>query len=315
MGFLDEVTDEPVKALILGDSGAGKSGSLASLVLAGYKLHILDLDKGVAILRNLLSSPNSPYAKYAKEHNINVNELVYSIPLTEKFKMVGGRAVPLTAQAWSKATGALEKFKIGELDLGNIGNWGLDTVLVIDSLTMLGFAALWNVQALNNRLGADFSGYDWQRDVGLAQSSMERLLQLLQSNNVNCHVVVISHITFVDDSKGVAVAPSRDPEAPNIQVRGYPSAIGRSLSQRLGRYFNNSFQVDIQGSGTGARRYIYTFPPSNILVKSSAPYALKQKYSIETGLAEIFAALRGQNPPQEMINKSTAENWAKVVKL
>ena len=315
MSFLDEVSDEPVKALILGDSGAGKTGSLASLVLAGYKLYILDLDKGVAILRNLLSSPNSPYAKYVKEHNIDVNELVFSKSFTEKFKMVGGKVVPLTAQAWNKATGALEKFTIGDRDLGNIGNWGLDTVLVIDSLTMLGFAAMWNVQALNNRLGADFSGYDWQRDVGLAQSSMERLLQLLQSNNVNCHVIVISHITFVDDSKGIAVAPSRDPDAPNIQVRGYPSAIGRSLSQRLGRYFNNSFQVDIQGSGSGARRYIYTFPPSNILVKSSAPYALKQKYPIETGLAEIFAALRGLPPPAELISKAEKEAWNKVVKL
>ena len=42
------------KMLLLGDSGAGKTGALASLAQAGYNLRILDLDSGVDVLRNLL---------------------------------------------------------------------------------------------------------------------------------------------------------------------------------------------------------------------------------------------------------------------
>src|SRR5262245_21423933 len=36
------------KMLVIGDSGTGKTGALASLARAGYKLHILDLDNKVA---------------------------------------------------------------------------------------------------------------------------------------------------------------------------------------------------------------------------------------------------------------------------
>jgi hypothetical protein len=314
LGFLDEIETSPVKALLLGDSGLGKTGAMASLVCAGYKLYILDFDMGTPILRNALGSSRSPYAQYCKAKNINVNDHVFSLQLTEKMKVMGGKPTPVSAQVWTKAGNALENFKVGDRKLGNIGEWGQDVILVIDSFTTLGFAALWNVQAMNNRLGADFSGYDWQRDVGQAQNMMERLLQLLYSKAVGCNVLVISHITFVDDSKGVATAPSRDPDAPNIQVRGYPSAIGRSLSQRVGRYFNDSFQLEMVGHGPTARRYIYTLPPSNVLVKSSAPFTLKPKYTIETGLAEIFAGLRGQPEPEDLIRTSEREVWYKATR-
>jgi hypothetical protein len=170
---------------------------------------------------------------------------------------------------------------------------------------------MWQVQSLNSRLGEAFSGYDWQRDVGHAQNNVERMLQLLTSDAIGCHVIVISHITFVDDSKGVAVAPSRDPDAPNMSVKGYPSALGRALSLRLGRYFNNTFQVEQQGNGPSARRYIHTLSQGNVTLKSASPFNLKPRYSIETGLAEIFAALRGQPEPADMIERSNAEAWYK----
>jgi len=39
-----------VKLLFLGNSGAGKTGALTSLVQAGYKLKIIDLDNGLDAL-------------------------------------------------------------------------------------------------------------------------------------------------------------------------------------------------------------------------------------------------------------------------
>ena len=39
-----------VKLLYLGDSGTGKTGSLVSLVQAGYKLRVIDLDDGLDAL-------------------------------------------------------------------------------------------------------------------------------------------------------------------------------------------------------------------------------------------------------------------------
>mgnify|MGYP001496439716 CR=1 FL=1 len=38
-----------VKMLYIGDSGTGKTGSLVSLVDAGYKVHVLDMDNGLDV--------------------------------------------------------------------------------------------------------------------------------------------------------------------------------------------------------------------------------------------------------------------------
>lgn len=42
--------EKPIKMLVMGDTGTGKTGALASLANAGYKLHILDYDNGLDIL-------------------------------------------------------------------------------------------------------------------------------------------------------------------------------------------------------------------------------------------------------------------------
>ena len=44
----------------MGDSGTGKTEALCSLVLAGYKLRILDLDNGLDIVKSYLTEPLFP---------------------------------------------------------------------------------------------------------------------------------------------------------------------------------------------------------------------------------------------------------------
>src|SRR5258705_13905982 len=44
-------SNEFTKHLVEGDSGTGKTGSLASLVSAGYSLRILDFDNGLDVLK------------------------------------------------------------------------------------------------------------------------------------------------------------------------------------------------------------------------------------------------------------------------
>ena len=43
------------KLLLVGDSGSGKTASLATLANAGYKLRILDFDNGLDILPEFLT--------------------------------------------------------------------------------------------------------------------------------------------------------------------------------------------------------------------------------------------------------------------
>jgi len=48
----DHQSKSTTKMLFVGDSGAGKTGALASLAAAGYHLHIMDLDNGLDVLNN-----------------------------------------------------------------------------------------------------------------------------------------------------------------------------------------------------------------------------------------------------------------------
>ena len=65
-------SSEFTKLLLMGDSKSGKTGALASLVLAGYKLRILDFDNGLEIYwlpssaaKSHRSSRTSNFAPYA----------------------------------------------------------------------------------------------------------------------------------------------------------------------------------------------------------------------------------------------------------
>lgn len=51
------------KILMIGNNGSGKTGSLVSLAKAGYKLRVLDLDKGTEILAQLLASDKAALAR------------------------------------------------------------------------------------------------------------------------------------------------------------------------------------------------------------------------------------------------------------
>jgi hypothetical protein len=314
----------PAKILLIGKSGAGKTGSLASLVAAGYNLRIIDTDKGVRTLRSLLmDSEHYPYAKIIGERGYDLNRAVRYVPIDTAMKlqtivrkMPGTERstserllAPVDAKAWMRAIEIMSEWDDGELNLGHVSTWGLQDVLVIDSFSTLAKCAYYFSQAMNGRLGARDQGYDYQRDVGEAQSQLTRLLELLYDSGVACNVIVVSHITWVDESQGVASKP-RTSSADGKEIiisnpDGYPSAIGRALSPQMSKYFNDVYIVRSEGSGNAVRRTICTVPNEGVLAKHSV--YLERDYPISYGMGEIFARLRGQEPPTDLIEacKST----------
>jgi hypothetical protein len=80
---------------------------------------------------------------------------------------------------------------------------------------------------------------------------------------------------------------------------GYPSAIGRALSPHMGKYFNDAYIVRSEGMGRNVRRTISTVPQDNVIAKNSV--YLERENPVTTGLAEIFAALRHQEPPKDLL--------------
>lgn len=265
------------KMLLLGDSGSGKTGSLASLVKAGYKLWIVDLDNGLDILPDLLGKKNE------------LLQLVNFQTLTDKMKPRAGRLIPVKATVWPRTLAMLMDWKDEAPEgydekvsgkwtspsLGNINTWGPEDILVIDSLSFLSNAALNYILMLNGRVGQAPHQSDWYQ----GQQLIEGLLQQLYDENVKCNVIVMAHVTYLGEDNG--------------PQRGYPNTLGKALPPKVGRYFNSMLMVRSQGQGAGLKRKLITNVAAGIDLKNTAPSKVKPEYDLETGLAEYFKAIRG----------------------
>lgn len=253
------------KMLNVGDPGGGKTGALASLAKAGYNLRIIDLDNGLDILANLLRSDKEALARVEFE------------TVTDRMRNVNGKLLPAKATVWNRAIGLLQDWNTDSAKLGPITSWGAQDILVIDSLTHLGKAALFFQLAMNARLGGPVQQSDWYQ----AQMLIEGLCQTLFDDGVKCNVIVNCHVKFIGEDDG--------------PQRGYPeTATGKALSPKIGSYFNSIVMTRTSGQGQGEKHRILTRGTGGIELKTSAPGRVKAEYSVETGLAEYFKDVRGE---------------------
>ena len=320
MGSILDARSSAAKLLLIGKSGAGKTGALASLVAAGYNLRMIDTDNGVRPLASLVTDRRYPYAKVIEANGINLATAVrYQTidtnmklrNITRKLPGEGNKSTselllaPTDAKAWPKVLTLLDHWKEDDgTDLGPVASWSTRDVLVIDSFSTLAKAVYYFSQSMNGRLGARDSGFDYQRDVGEAQSQLTRFLELLYASSVPCNVIVISHITWVDESAGIAGRPREGVDGAVSMPDGYPSAIGRALSPHMGKYFNDQFVMKATGSGQGVRRIISTVPTDGVTAKTSV--FLDREYNVSDGMARIFAEITGHKLSPEFLGAFTA---------
>jgi len=290
---MPKLTQHPVdsvtKLLLIGDSGSGKTGALASLAKAGYEVRILDFDAGADILVDLL-----------KEDHPAMERVVYET-FTDKLRSAQGKMVPDgMPKAFPGALDLLDSWKIKETvlpdgevspayDLGKVESWGPGHVLVLDSLTLMSNAALRYVLAVNNRPMGPPQIHDW----GQAMEMIEGVMAKLFSSSIKCNVIVTSHITYIGEEGA---------------VRGYPNTLGQKLPPKLGRYFNSIILSKTQGQGASAKRILSVRSEGLIELKTPAPSRMPTKgyFDLNTGLAEFFAAVRGTTPDASPKNKAAA---------
>lgn len=249
------------KLLYVGDSGSGKTGSLVSLVKAGFKLRVLDLDNGLDVL-----------SQFVRHECPDLIEQVDYITLADK--RVGTAAgIITTATAYLKAVRFLNKWD----DESKPSEWGADTVFVLDSLTGLGQAAYAWAEGQNS--GAK----DKRQHYFAAQQSVLQLIQLIMSSEFRTNVIIITHINWKEqfDDKG------------NLQDRkGFPSAIGSALGPEIPKYFNTILMADKLGTGKQVQRKIHTLPTAAVDLKNPAPFKIDSTYDLGTGLAEYVKQLQ-----------------------
>lgn len=275
--FSEYGTENNTKLLLLGDSGAGKTGALFSLLEAGYNIRALDYDKGMDVLKNLIKQSGK----------LDLLQKVDVEVVTDATRLVSGRMIP-GATAWTRGLKILQDWP----GLGNIGTWGPKDILVLDSLTFAGRAAVRFVLNLNGRIG-DLPQF---QDYLTAQTMVDQLLATLYSDEVKCNVIVISHVKEIAKTRTEVDSKGRQIQVEEEGTRkGYAeTGTGRALSPTVGRYFNSVLLVDMEGSGPATRRIIRTVPHTNIGLKNSAPGTVRPSYPLATGLADYFRAVRGE---------------------
>lgn len=265
-------SNRTVKILNIGHSGTGKTGALACLAKAGYKINILDFDNGLDILKNLLHDDAAALDRVTFE------------TFTDDMQATNGRFVAKgVPKAFTKAMDGLTKWKFPISDgsdetynLGNIATWGTDTICVIDSLGLAAEAALRYNRQVN---GNQFSNHIHQEDYGQAMDRILGMIQMITSNAVKCHLIVNSHITFSDD------------EMSGVK-QGFPRTIGSKLSPKIAGYFNSLILTTAVASKSDTKRVFLTNSEVGFGLKLPVlPGTVPNRLPLENGLATLFETL------------------------
>ncbi len=267
-------TSEFRKLMLIGNSGAGKTGALAPLVAAGYELRIIDLDAGLDALIN-----------HVKEIDPKLLTKIQYQSYRDKIKMgPTGPKIVGSPKTYINTLAALEHWPDDDSDPAE---WGKDKILVIDSLTNLGRAAFQWARAIHplSVSGKQAEGRSW---YFMAQNLLEDLIANVTSDAFKTNVIIISHIEMTDR---------------NGIIKGYISAIGKALGPKLPVFFNTLLLSETKGTGKNIKRLIHTIPTALIDVKNPVPMRIEAEYPIETGLADIFRVLLGDDSPGSNVHK------------
>jgi len=249
-----------VKLLYMGDSGTGKTGSLVSLVAAGYKLHILDLDNGLDVLKEYVM----------KECPDKIGNVDYE---TRRDKVKAGPSGPImdgVPKAYIQSLQLMTKWS----DDTAPSEWGPDHIFVLDSFTGLGRAAFNWAKSISP------SVKDPRQWYHMAQGAVEQVLGLLTSEGFNANVVIIAHVQFQEGNDGT--------------VRGYANSIGKALGPIIPTYFNTMVLARSSGSGMNVKRSIITAPTSMIDLKNASPFRIDAELPLSTGVGTLFEKLKGK---------------------
>ena len=265
----DHQSNTYVKLLLMGNAKTGKTGSLVSLVKAGYKLRILDLDNLLDIL-----------VRYIRKECPESISNVEFVSVRDKIKSgPAGPCVSGTPKAWSTATKLCDHWKYDDIDLGVPAEWGPECVLVIDSLSRLCDAAYdYHESIIPRGRSGDFDGRAIYKN---AQNAVEKFLAMLTSSGMQTNVIVIAHVTFQTQDDG--------------KLKGFPQGVGQKLSPIIPQYFPNVILYQTESG----RRVMKTNSTPMVDLCSADPFNVSPSYPIETGLADLFTVLLSDKPVPE----------------
>lgn len=266
----------------------GKTGSLASLINTGlYNVRIISLDAGLTTLYTYVKPEYRD-----KVETVRLKEDLYVDTAGElKFKS--------PPRVFGKVMSLLFKWEYtdeqgNEIDHGHVRTWGPSDVLVIDQLTDLCESAMWNTLKIEGRIDRG----PRLRDYGLAQTQVDLCMDLLASDSIPCHVIMLGHVQIIgpkeaDETDSDDVKEDKRKLAQIIPFRQYPKAIGRAQPPVIAGSLPFVLYYNTRPVGNTVKRVIETHAREDFDI--SVPLeGVPKELDISDGLAKIFAAVRGE---------------------
>jgi hypothetical protein len=226
-------SDRFTKLIYIGDSSTGKTGSLVSLLAAGYKFKILDMDNGLETLK-----------MYARMQQLDLSGVEYETYRDIYRSTPAGPRVKGQPKAFTDAMAKMTEWSEIEDE---------KTIFVLDSLSAFGRAAYVWADGLNP------TAKDKRQIYFAAQGAVESCLALLTGENFKMNVLIISHVNYKEVMEGI--------------TKGHVNAIGSALGPIIPRYFNTMLLAESSGAGKNVRRKIKTLPTGVIDLKIPSPQA------------------------------------------
>ena len=257
-------SSEFVKLLYIGDSGTGKTTSLASLVAAGYQLRVLDFD-------NLL---DSLIATVRRADPGTLNAIHYGSYRDRMRATPNGPIIDGQPRAFIDALKAIDVWE----DKSIPAKWGTNHILVIDSLTMMAKAAYWWAKGLQGAAtiaeGVSMRGVRPEQFYHTAQQALLNLLSYVTASSFETNVIIIAHIKYIERD-GI--------------TKGFPVAVGNAISPEIPSYFPSVALA----TKSGTKRIIKTRSTAMIDLKNPRSFEAADEYDMDDGLARFFKVLLG----------------------
>lgn len=255
-----------IKMLLIGIPMSGKTGSLTSLVKAGYKLRILDFDSKLATL-----------IAYVNKECPDKIGTIEARTLRDKYKATPlGPMVDGMPRAFISAISMLDKWDYEEngqkIALGVPATWGEDCILVVDSLTFLARSAFDWAEPLVPR--SSRGEYDPRAVYGKAQDAVMDMLMLLTSDAFQTNVIVTAHVTYQD--------------LPDGTMKGFPTSVGKAIGPNIPAMFTSMALCEtVSGAHT-----IKTTSTALLDLANPAPFKMLPSLPLDTGMATFFKTIR-----------------------
>lgn len=260
---LDE--QKSIKMLLVGNAGSGKTGALAGLANAGFRLRVLDVDNNLA--------PLLAYTDPSCRGNISAHQLGERI----KFNAATMAANPSSkTKVFKNAMRAMDDWNFDEK--GEDGYVALpiedmtqDDVIVVDSANLLGKAIVKYTQETEGSLGKKMRIQDW----GTAGAWFLTFIENLVSDEIKANVVIITHLTGV--------------EMEDDKMVFFPAAVSKGTHMDFPKYFDTMVLGAQTGAGSLVKRVIRTKPTTSFATKCVAECG--DNLDLDIALPLIFKAM------------------------